>query len=228
MAGPGRERIIHLARGAVGGLKDPRRIEQRGGRLLPQVAMARQLRKVNAEGGHQRGMVGGQKAGVAAQLRVGGGQALGVVVGRGRGRALGVFHQRPLQLVGNHAQLVPPHVNQRVHAGLDAHIVGRGDKLAIGDQAHLARARHDPLGIGGGDVVAQPDGARSQPGGVVELAKRVFGAQLGRPAQLPQLQRPLRPLGQQAPVVGRADRVHQVEVRDWARRQNPPRRAARR
>ena len=157
--------------------------------------------------------MGGQKAGVAAQVQVGGRQALGVVVGGDGGRALGVFHQRPLQLVGNNAQLIAAHVEQHIHAGLDAHLVGSGDEFAISDQAQLVRAGDNPLGIGGGEVVAQPDGARSQPGGVGELAEGVSGlSSTGRAPSL-QLERPLGALGQQAPVVGRADRVQQVEMR---------------
>ncbi len=96
--------------------------------------------------------MGGQKVGVFAQVRVGGGQALSVVVGRGCGRAFGVFHQRPLQLVGDNAQLVAAHVDEHIHAGLDAHLVGGGNELAIGGQAHLAGVGNNPLGIGGGEV----------------------------------------------------------------------------
>ena len=44
MARPGRERIIHFAGGAVGGLEHAGRVEQPRGRLLPQVAMTGQIR----------------------------------------------------------------------------------------------------------------------------------------------------------------------------------------
>jgi len=50
------------------------RVEQQSGRLLPQVAMIRQLRIVDAEGGHERRVVGGQEVGVTAQMRIGGGR----------------------------------------------------------------------------------------------------------------------------------------------------------
>jgi len=111
MPGPGGERIIHLSRIEIGVVVYAGRIEQRRGRLLPQVSMLRQLRVINAEGGHKRGVMGSQEAGVVTQMLVGGGEALGVVVGRGCGHALRVFHQRPLQLVGDNAQLVTTHVD---------------------------------------------------------------------------------------------------------------------
>ena len=76
--------------------------------------MARQFKKIEAEGGHQRGVVRGQKAGVAAHVRISGGQALGVVVGGGCRRALGIFHQRYGKFVRDEAQLVSAHVHEHV------------------------------------------------------------------------------------------------------------------
>src|ERR1017187_6766785 len=99
MARPGSEWIVHFPIRAVGRVKDAARVEQKSGRLPPQGAMIRQLRVADAEGGHKRRMVVGQEASVTAQVQVGGGQALGVVVGRDGGRSLGVFYQWPLQFI---------------------------------------------------------------------------------------------------------------------------------
>ena len=155
------EWIIDLASGAGRWFEDAGGVQEPGDRLLPQIAMLRQLRVVDAEGGHERGVVGGQEAGVNAQVRVGGGQPLRVVVGGGCSRTLGVIHQRALELVWNHAQFVAAHMDQRVHARLDAHGVGGGNKVPVGGQTHLVSAGNDPLDIGGGEVGAQPDGARA-------------------------------------------------------------------
>ena len=104
------------------------RIEQRGGGFLPEIAMAGQLGVVEAEGGHERGVMRGEEAGVVAQVQIGGRNALGVVVGGGGRGAVGIVDQRALQLVGNDAQIVAVHERQRVHAGLDADAIRRGDK----------------------------------------------------------------------------------------------------
>ena len=78
-----------------------------------------------AEGGHQRRVMRGDEVSVVAQVRIGGRQMLGVVVGRGGRRAVGIVDERPLQFVGNDAQFVAAHVQQRVDAGIDADAVGR-------------------------------------------------------------------------------------------------------
>ena len=81
--------------------------------------MVGQFDVVEAEGGHERGMMRGEEARVIAQVQIGGRNALGVVVGgSGRG-AVGVVDQGTLQLVGNDAEIVVVHVRQRVDAGLD-------------------------------------------------------------------------------------------------------------
>ena len=63
---------------------------------------------------------------------------------------------------------------QRVHAGLDADAVGRGDELAVGDQAHLVGAGDDPLRIGGGEMGGEQKNARAEVRGVGHLAGGVF------------------------------------------------------
>ena len=105
------------------------------------------------------------------------------------------------------------HERQRVHAGLDADAVGRGDEDAVGGQAHLVGARDDPLGVGGGEMGGEQEHARAEMRGVGHLAGCVFGAELGGMRALAQLGDPLRTAGQQAPVVGDADRVDGVDVR---------------
>ena len=118
--------------------------------------MLRQTQEIDAEGGHQGGMVSGQIARINVQVQVGGGQMLRVVVGGGCGRPVGVFDQRPLQLVGNHSQFIMSHVQQRIDAGLNSHGVGSGDELTVSDQLQLVSPRDDPLSVGGGQVPAQP------------------------------------------------------------------------
>ena len=113
-----------------------------------------------------------------------GGRRCGVVVGRVCRRAVGIVNQRPLQLVGNHAQIVAVHVQQAVHAGLDAHRVGRGNKLPISDQPQLVSAGNDQLRVGGGNLGPQQNNARPQPRGVVELQSRV-ARDSARPAARP-------------------------------------------
>jgi hypothetical protein len=46
-------------------------IEKRRGRLLPEIAMAWELNIIEAEGGHERGMVRGKEVRVIAQTGVG-------------------------------------------------------------------------------------------------------------------------------------------------------------
>jgi len=79
-------------------------------------------------------------------------------------------------------EFIAAHVDEYIHACLDAHIVGCGDELAIRGQAHLPGARHNPLDVGGGKIVAQPDGARSQPGSFGELAECVLWVSSARRA----------------------------------------------
>ncbi len=146
-------------------------------------------------------------------MRVGRGQPLRIVVSRVGGRSFGVFNQRPLQLVGNDAQFVSAHLQQRIHAGLNADGIGRGDELPVSGQPHLAGVGDDPLRVGSGQIVAEQQRPRSQPRGICELARGIFRAQLSGAPTLSQLEGPLRTLGQQAPVVGGADRIEQIEVR---------------
>ena len=104
-------------------------------------------------------------------------QVFGIVVrGGGRG-AFGVVDERRLKLVGNHPQFVAAHVQQGIHSGLDAYLVGRGNEFAIGDQPHLVSVGNDPLRVGRGEVVPEPQHARAEFGGVGELPRRVFGTQ---------------------------------------------------
>ena len=175
--------------------------------------MVGKVQVVEAEGGHQRGMVRGDEVGVVAKVRIGGRQAFRVVVCRCSRRAGRIVDQRTLQLVGDDAELIAAHVQQRVDAGLDAHRIGRGDELAIGDQAQLMCAGNDPLRIGRGDILPQPQHARAQVRSVVDLARGVFRAQFRGMRAFMQLCGPLAVAHQQAPVVGGADGVEQVEVR---------------
>ncbi len=154
-----------------------------------------------------------RNSGVGAHVRIVGRQTFRVIVGGGRGRPFGRVNQGPLQLVGNHAQCIAAHLRQRVNAGLDAHVVRRGDELPIGDQPHLVGMGNNPLGIGSGQVVAQQEHARPQPGGIGELASRILRAQFDWVHALPELESPLRALGQQAPVIGGADRINVIKVR---------------
>ncbi len=75
-----------------------------------------QIEIEEAERGHQRRVMRGDEVAVVAKVRIGGRQMLGVVVSRGGRRAVGIVDQRALQFVGNHAEFVTAHVQQRVHA----------------------------------------------------------------------------------------------------------------
>ena len=90
-------------------MKHAPRIEERGGGFLPQIAMAGQFSVIEAEGGHECGVMRGEEAGVVAQAQIGGRNALGVVVSGDCGGAVGIVDQRALQLLGNHAQIVVVH-----------------------------------------------------------------------------------------------------------------------
>ena len=172
VAGPGRERIIHLAGGAIGRIEHswPDRAARRQARATD--CDVGQTLEIDAEGGHQRGVMRGEEARVGAEVQVAGRQMLGVVVGGVGGGAVGIFDQRPLQLVGNDAQLVAAHVQQRIDAGLDADAIGRGNELAVGDEAQLVGVGNDPLRVGGGEVGAEPEDARAEVGGVVQSGVR--------------------------------------------------------
>ncbi len=158
-------------------------------------------------------MVRGQHVSVSAQVRVGRRQASGVVVCRVRRRSFGVVDQRPLQLIGNHAEIVAAHVHQRIHAGLNAHRVRRGNELTISNKPQLVGVRNKPLRIGGGNVVAQQDNSRPEPGSVTQLPAAVFKIQFDAVGALIEFAEPLRLLGQQAPIVGGAHRVNRIEMR---------------
>ena len=160
-----------------GGIEHVGGIEQRSGRLLPQIAMVGQVEIIEAEGGHQRGVVGGDEVRVVAQVRIGGRQMLGVVVGGGGGGAVGVVDQGALQFVGNHAEFVAAHVQQRIHAGFDANAVGRGDEFAVGDEAQLVGMGDDPLRVGGGDD-RQPSHSTRVPRCAVSLSWRAVSSGL--------------------------------------------------
>jgi hypothetical protein len=159
--------------------------------------MAGELDVIEAEGGHERGVVRGEEVRVVAQAGVGGRDALGVVVGGVGGGAVGIVDERALELVGNDAEIVVVHLNESVDAGFIADAVGRGARnLAVGDQAHLVSAGDDPLRVGGGEVGGEEQHARADAGGVDHLAGRVlrgeldgmrpsrsFGDPLGLPSQ---------------------------------------------
>ncbi len=142
-----------------------------------------------------------------------GGRCSGVVVGCHGRRAVGIVDERALQFVGNDAEFVAAHVQQRVDSGIDADAIGRGDEFAVGDQAELMGAGNDPLRIGGGDIPAQPQNARAQVRGVVDLAGGVFRAELDGMRAFTEFRGPVAVAHQQAPVVGGADGVEQIEVR---------------
>src|ERR1019366_5098468 len=125
-------------------------------------------------GGHQRSVMSGQEVGVIANVGVGRRQALGVVVGGRGGGPFGVVSKRTQQFVGNDAQFVAAHVQQRVHAGVNPDAIGRGGKFAVGNKPHLVGVGDDPLGVGGGNVVAQPENLCAQFGGVDHLPQGIF------------------------------------------------------
>jgi hypothetical protein len=66
-----------------------------------------------------------------------------------------------LEFVGDDAQQIAAHVQQHVHAGLDADPVRGGGKDAVSYQPQLVGMRHKPLGVGGGNVGAQVEHARA-------------------------------------------------------------------
>ena len=126
------------------------RIEKRRSRLLPEIAMTGKLDIVEAELGHERGMVRGEEVRVVAQTGVSGRDALRVVVGGVGGGAFGIVDERALELVGNDAKIVVVHADESIDAGFIADAVGRGHELAVGGKTHLMRAGNDPLRVGGG------------------------------------------------------------------------------
>ena len=141
------------------------------------------------------------------------GNALGISVCGAVGCALGVINQGHLQLVGNDAELIAAHVQQSIDIGLDGDAVGGGDELTVGDEADLVGVLDNPLGVGGGEVVPEPEDARAEPGGVGELALRVLGTEFdGMAAGIVELLRPFRTTNEQVPVVGRADGVNRVQM----------------
>ena len=149
------------------------RIQNRGGGFLPQIAMAGQLQIEKAECGQKRGMVRSKKLRVRPQVRIVGRQALRVVICSDRGRAFGVLDKRDLQFVRNHAKFVPAHMQQGIHAGFDPDRVGRGDKFAIGHKSSLMGAGDNPLGIGGGNVVTEPQNLSTETRGFSDLPSGV-------------------------------------------------------
>jgi hypothetical protein len=116
--------------------------------------MIGQLKEIDAEGRHERGMMRGDKAGVGSHVRISGREPLGVVVGGGCGWSLGIVDERALQFVRNHAKFVAAHVEQHVDAGLNADAVGRSNELAVGDEARLVGVGNDPLGVGGSQILS--------------------------------------------------------------------------
>ena len=177
--------------------------------------MIGQAQEIDGEGGHERGMMRGDEARVGADVDIAGGQMFGVVVGGVGGGAIGVFDEGTLQLVGNDAELVAAHVEQDIDAGVDADRVGRGHELAVGGESELMGVGNDPLGVGGGDVGAYPDDAGAEVRGVFELARGVVGAELDRMRAFAELRRPAGLADQQAPVIGGADGVEEIDVRPW-------------
>ena len=71
----------------------------------------------------------------------------------------------------------------------------------------------DPLRIGGGKVPAEPQNARAEMCGGVDLVGRVFRTEFDGMRAFTEFRGPVAVAHQQAPVVGRADRVEQIEVR---------------
>ena len=158
-------------------------------------------------------MVGGEEVRVGAQTEIGGGDVLGIIVGGVGCGAVGIVDERALQFVGNHAEDVAIHLRQGVDAGFNADAIWRGDKDAVGDEAHLVGAGDDPLGIGGGEIGREQQHARAEVRGVDHLPRRILRAQLGGMRALAQLGDPLGLARQQAPVVGDADGVDGVNMR---------------
>ena len=119
------------------------------------------------------------KCAVVAEVRIGGRQMLGVVVGSGGRRAVGIVHERTLQFVGNDTQFVAAHVQQRIHTGIDADRVGRGDEFAVGDRpSWCARVMiHCVLAA----VISRPSHSTRVPRCAVALiwSRGVFGTQFG-------------------------------------------------
>ena len=121
-ARPGGQSVDSVTGCAVRRIEHVRRIEQPGGRLLPQIPMPRQAQIKHAEGGHQGRVMPGEEVRVFAEMGIGGRQMLGIVISRSGRGALRVLHQGRLQLVGNHAQFVAAHVQQHVNPRLHAHL----------------------------------------------------------------------------------------------------------
>ena len=210
---PGGQRIDHFAGGGVGGMKHAAGIEKSRGRFLPEIAMPGQIDVIEAEAGHERGVVRGEEVSVVAQTEIGGRDVLGVVVGgAGRG-AVGIVDERALQFVGNDAEDVAIHLRQGVDAGLNADAIGRGDKDAVGDEAHLVGAGDDPLGIGGGEMGVSR--STRVPRCAVSTIWRAVSCGLSSagcgPSRSFETHSGWR--AKQAPVVGDADGVDGVDVR---------------
>ena len=103
-------------------------------------------------------------------------------------------------------------MDERVDPRLDADTVGRGYEFAVGDEAELVGTRDDPLGIGGGDFMAEEDDAGSESERIVELLAGVLWAKLNDTRALPEPGSPGRIVGEQAPVVGGADGINSIEM----------------
>src|ERR1039458_8634967 len=135
-------------------------------------------------------MMCGDEASIVAQMRISRWKTLGVIIGRGCGWTFRIIHERTLQLVGNHAELITTHMQERVNTGFDSYLVGRCYKFAVRDQTHLMSVGDDPLRIGCGEIVAEPKHLGSQFLGIHKLPQRILGTQFNGAWSLPQFLRP--------------------------------------
>ena len=82
--------------------------------------------------------------------------------GRAGRRAVGIIDERPLQLVGNDAEIVLVHAYEGVDACLDADPIGRCDELAVCDEAQFVGMGNDPLRVGGSEMRGEQENARAE------------------------------------------------------------------
>jgi len=126
-------------------------------------------------------------------------------------------YQRTLKFVGDDADFVAAHVKKNVDSGVDADGVGRRDEFAISSEAHLVGAGDNPLSVGGSNIPAKPKDSRTEFGSSGDLARGVIGVELDGMSSFAKLRGPIIVAVEQAPVVGGADGVEQIEMRLWVR-----------
>jgi len=185
-------------------------------RLLPQIAMARQVDIVEAKGGHQRCMVRGQKVGIVGAAQVG----RGAHAGSSRRPYLPTSRRvfKPAAAAVHREttpEVVAVHVRQAVHAGLHTYAVGRGHELPVGDQPQLVSTGNDQLGVGWPVTSGPEQDDAASPAGQRSLSSRLASPGLSSTGRAPSLSLPIHSgcLASKLQLSGDADGVNQVEMR---------------